>query len=67
MAPQFNLSSEKLLVILVARLGGFEPTYSSDPKHCLHESYTLSTELYRLISDFRLVQTKRVGRQQLKI
>ena len=42
---RFNVLSERLLVILV----GFEHTTCNNPKHSVHESYALPTELYRLV------------------
>ena len=45
MGPRLNVSSERLLVIFQLASLGFEPTTCRDPKHYVHESYALPTEL----------------------
>ena len=45
---RFNVSSERLLVILVGQPETRTQMLCSDPKHCVYESYALPTELYRL-------------------
>ena len=55
--PRFNVSSERLLAILVGQ-PGFEHTTCSDPKHCDHESYGLLTKLIcrlNLLDVFKVV------------
>ena len=47
--PRFNVSFERLLVILVCQPGTRTYILCSDTKHCVHESNALLTELYRLI------------------
>ena len=42
--PRFNVSSERQLIILVGQPGMRTHTYG-DPKHYVHESYALPTEL----------------------
>ena len=43
--PRFNISSERLLIIFWLASRGVEPTTCGDPKHCIHKSYALLTEL----------------------
>ena len=46
--PRFKVSSERLLVILEGQHGDSNPQPVVTRKHCVHESYTLPTELYWL-------------------
>ena len=48
MGPWFNVSSERLLAISVGQPGTQTHILCSDPKHSVHESYALPTELYPL-------------------
>ena len=43
--PRFKVSFERQLVIFSWPAGVFEATTCSDPKHCVHESYALPSEL----------------------
>ena len=47
--PRFNVSSERLLVILVGQQEDSNSFLCSDPRYCVHESYALPTELYPLV------------------
>ena len=42
---RFNVSSKRLLINFQLASRELEPTTCGDPKHCVHESYAIPTEL----------------------
>ena len=64
--PQFNVSSERQLEIFSWPAGDSDLT-CSDPKHCVHDSYALPTELIGQLIDIVPLSFLFVNRSMKKV